>query len=588
MTPDWNALLRALPAPGEAADASPAARARMLSECGKTPYDVAVIGAGINGAATAAALAERGARVALIDRGDIAGETSMASGNAIWGGFKYLAHGHLALVAASCRQRALLVRDAPHLVRWTEYAMPCYQGDPYSKAALRAGAWLYRALGPGAPAAPYYRDTAAMTRKDPRLRPEGLRGGIGYHEAELTTSDAHFTLQFAMAALALGAHVLTYTAVEAIDMARAEIALECLDRLGGHRVRIRAQTIVNAAGPWAEAVQRLAGIGETRHGLALRRGTFLVVDPAGLLPAGMDPAWAPRHFLTFFCCGEARPFFVYPWGPRMLVGTTDVPHPPQALDAIEPSRAEIDFMLSQVEARLLPPAVPLRQAIIETRVGVRPLAVRRGGGRHAGQDALTLSREHKLDTAADGRYLVVFGGKLTPCRELANQVADRVLGRSRVLASNSIYGAPPGWSPAQMLAALRQGAEGAAVPPGLLEASLPQFGAYANQIIRLVRAEPALAERPWPELPYSWADLVQNVRNRLVCTLDDLLRRRTNIAQWTPCGGFGRDNEHSDAVAAAAALVAAATGGDPAQLLADYRALTDRRRRWQNAPPSNP
>ena len=65
-------------------------RSSNVSKLARQEFDVLVVGGGINGAVAAAALAARGVRVGLIDRGDFAGGVSSNSSNLAWGGIKYL------------------------------------------------------------------------------------------------------------------------------------------------------------------------------------------------------------------------------------------------------------------------------------------------------------------------------------------------------------------------------------------------------------------------------------------------------------------------------------------------------------------
>lgn len=583
MVIDWDALLRELPAVKEPVDASPQARQRALEGARRNPFDVAVIGGGITGSAVAAALAERGVHVVLLERGDIAGETSMTSGNAIWGGFKYLANGQLHLVATSCRQRRQFVHLVPHLVRHVPYLMPCYKDDPYRLWTRWWGARFYHWLGGGTrhtPPPAYFGSAEAVLRQDARLRPDGLIGGLRYAEAETLTSDAHFTLQFALTAAANGATVLTRTAVETIRRDADGLVIGCRDRIGESEFELRARRLVNAGGPWADDINRLAGIREGRYALILRRGIWIIVPPQALCPAGSPQV--PTHFLTYFCYGEDRPFFLAPWGPCVMVGTTDVPHEPEALDRIEPSEEELRFVLQQVGARLLPPPKPLQEQIIALRVGVRPLAVtRRRAMARDGRDALALSRDHKIGCSDDGLVTTIYGGKLTPCRAIAQEVADTLARPSRKPVLETLYSALPYRPLAELEDAVRQTMADRKVDHEILTSTVSQFGTCASDVLGLARCAPILMQRPYPTLPYTWADLVHNARNRWVISVDDLLRRRTNIAQWVPRGGFGVSGEYEPVVAEIAALVAAVTRTDVHEQLEQYRQLVDHRERWR-------
>ena len=76
----------------------------------QSDYDVAVIGAGINGAVAAAAASAAGLRVRLVDKGDFANFTSQESSNLVWGGIKYLQTYEFGLVLKLCQARNRLIR----------------------------------------------------------------------------------------------------------------------------------------------------------------------------------------------------------------------------------------------------------------------------------------------------------------------------------------------------------------------------------------------------------------------------------------------------------------------------------------------
>ncbi len=63
---------------------------RVPHDIGSYPFDLIVVGAGINGAGIARDAAMRGLKVLLIDKGDIASGTTSWSTGLIHGGSRYL------------------------------------------------------------------------------------------------------------------------------------------------------------------------------------------------------------------------------------------------------------------------------------------------------------------------------------------------------------------------------------------------------------------------------------------------------------------------------------------------------------------
>src|SRR5207237_1272662 len=102
------------------------------------PFDLLILGGGITGAGVALDATLRGLRVALIDKGDFASGTSSISSKLVHGGLRYLEHADLPLVYEALHERALLLRNAPHLVHPLRFVLPFYRGG-------RIPAWKWRA-----------------------------------------------------------------------------------------------------------------------------------------------------------------------------------------------------------------------------------------------------------------------------------------------------------------------------------------------------------------------------------------------------------------------------------------------------------
>ncbi len=605
-------------------DLAPAARARNLDALVAREFDVLVLGSGINGAAVACELAQQGLDVALIDRGDFASGTSMASGGLIWGGIKYLAHLHVGLVARLCAERDRFLERAPHCLRERRFLAPVYADDAHGVFTLAWGTRLYWALGgfraSHRPAV--YRTPEAVLAAAPHLRPDGLKGGVAYTDVQIVTSDAHLTFETVRTAAAWGAVVANY--VEGVSFRRGgdgRIAgVDAVDRMTGRPLAIRTRLVVNAGGAHADALNARAGFERPAHRLVLRRGTFFQLP--------YEAFDAPRDGVAATCVviqsgGDRRPFFIVPWGASVLVGTTDIDHDPAALDEVRTAPDETAFILRELRGRFrLRPGVDAA-SVIESRVGVRPLAVRAGidAGRLAGQEALALSRDHAIDVDRDLGLMAVLGGKITPARQVGAEVAERIAwffpevwqGRPRLdtrrlplWSARGLYAAPGegpegGWVPETprpdavreaFTESIRRGAVSAGLDaPCVAEHLVAHHGDGAPGILDRVRADRSLGEPVVPGLPYCWAEVRAWAEQGMVMNLDDLLRRRTNLAQWTPNGGFGRDDEHGAAVRRVAEEIARACGAgtpSPDAMVEAYRALVVRRNAWRGGPESVP
>src|SRR5665213_470720 len=246
-------------------------------------FDLAVIGGGITGAGVARDAAMRGLSVALVEARDFAAGTSSRSSKMIHGGLRYLAQGDIALVREAASERKIVEAIAPHLARRTPFVIPARSAAAIAK--LRAGLWTFEKLG-GVPKDRRHEvwTQAEVRAREPAIAAEGLAGAVVY--PEYLTDDARLTLANVRSAAAQGALAVNHAAVEAIviDGGRA-VGMEVAETLPGapqRRARLAARVIVNAAGPWVDAVRAMESEGAAPR-LRLTRGIHLVVA-RGALP----------------------------------------------------------------------------------------------------------------------------------------------------------------------------------------------------------------------------------------------------------------------------------------------------------------
>ena len=173
-------------------------------------FDVLIIGGGINGAVSAAALAGQGAHVALIDRGDFAGYTSQSSSNFVWGGIKYMEGAEFGLVRKLCDSRNRLLRTYPSTVKEVRFYVHLAKGFRWPRFILYMGAWLYWLIGNGATRPPRLLSTATIEKEEPVIRTAGGQGGFEYSDAYLVDNDARFVFNFIRDALDHGAIAANY------------------------------------------------------------------------------------------------------------------------------------------------------------------------------------------------------------------------------------------------------------------------------------------------------------------------------------------------------------------------------------------
>ena len=240
-------------------------------------YDVIIIGGGINGAAIASAVGARGYRTLVLEQGDFASGTTSASTKLIHGGLRYLETGDAALVHESLQSREQLLRERPHLVQPLGFLLPVYRGDPRPAAVIRSGLLLYDLLSPRK-VTPWHRSfsTRQLQRREPSLSTDGLDAAYLYYDAQVTMPE-RLTLEYLAEARSSGADLRNYSAVDFIivDRGRAR-GVDFHDVLTGRRSSAAARLVINAAGPWVDAVLEATG----KDARATRRGHARITSGA--------------------------------------------------------------------------------------------------------------------------------------------------------------------------------------------------------------------------------------------------------------------------------------------------------------------
>jgi len=372
------------------------------------PLDALVVGGGIHGVGIAQALAAAGHETLLIERRELAAGTSSRSSKLIHGGLRYLESGDLRLVRESLRERQLLLRLAPDLVRLVPFFIPIYAGARRRPASIHAGLSLYAVLGGLGPAARFTR----VRRNDwdalDGLNKEGLRAVFRYYDGQ--TDDALLCRAVAASAAELGARIEVGT-----ELVRAtwdgRVWCVRLASEGGERI-VRAQSLVNAAGPWAPRVaQRITPTtlaARTHRDVQLVGGSHIEVE--GELDQGIYYVEAP---------GDGRAVFSIPWRGRVMVGTTEVPFTGDP-SRVAPTAQELEYLESTF-ARTFPGREVKR---IAAWSGLRVLPAGAGRAFHRSREVVLA-----VDDARAPRLLTVYGGKLTAYRATAARAAE-LIGRA--------------------------------------------------------------------------------------------------------------------------------------------------------------
>jgi glycerol-3-phosphate dehydrogenase len=492
-----------------------------LAQLETTVFDALIIGGGINGAVCASALSAQGAHVALIDQGDFAGFTSQESSNLIWGGLKYLEGGELGLVRKLCRSRNRLLETYPSSVREIRFFTSLEPNFRRSRAAIYMGTLLYWGIGDFRTQGPRLLSRADIERDEPVVDPRGGPGGVEYSDAYLVDNDARFVFNFIRAALDHGAIIANYVrSLGAVRGADGVWSTRARDRIGKREITIRSRLLINACGPLVDAQNQINGQ-HTQHHHVFSKGVHLIVDRITDSP----------RVLTFFA-DDGRLFFVIPIGPKSCLGTTDtrVEHVPPVVTA-EDRR----FILDNVNKRLRLPR-PLTEAdIIAERCGARPLVVS-GSNTDGNVDWLALSRKHEIEVDAAAGHISIFGGKLTDCLNVGEEVSDavRTLGVELPYYGVHWYGEPPDeirdeyFHQARLMRLDERTAKESSEP--LSTRLWRRYAASALSLLDEIRQDPSMAEVLIRGTEYIRCELHYAARREMVARLEDFLRRRSKIA----------------------------------------------------------
>ena len=393
-------------------------------------YDVVIIGAGINGAGIARDAAMRGLKVLLIDKGDVGGGTTSASTRLIHGGLRYLENFEFGLVRESLREREILLRIAPHLVKPLAITIPIYKQSKRGRVTIRAGMILYDLLSWNK-SLPRHRmlSRAETLKRWPGLNSEGLLGSALYYDAQVEFPE-RLVLENVQSAREFGAEVFTYTQVTGFAVENGKVSGVEFVREDGQKHFAETEIVINAAGPWIDQVLDRLPV-ESPKLIGGTKGSHIVVPP---FPD------APANAIYVEARSDRRPIFVIPWNDVFLIGTTDVRFQGDP-DEVHCELWEIDYLLAETNLAL-PGSHLTRDSILYAYSGVRPLPVT------GDKDEQSITRRHFIrEHPRLPNLLSIVGGKLTTYRSLAEECVDLIF---RKLGKNP----PPCTTATETLAAL--------------------------------------------------------------------------------------------------------------------------------------
>jgi glycerol-3-phosphate dehydrogenase len=467
-------------------------RAAMLArfEQHQGPWDFVIIGGGATGVGIAVDASSRGYSVLLLEQSDFGKGTSSRSTKLVHGGVRYLEQGNISLVMEALKERGILRQNAPHLVSNLPFVVPNY--DWWETPFYGIGLKVYNLL-----AGKYgFGDSSILSREEtlrrlPTIRTDGLRGGVVYYDGQF--DDSRLLINLAQTAAEQGATLLNYAPVTALTKAAdgSVDGVTAHDAESGRELHAGGRVVINATGPFADSVRRLADPNAPAL-IAPSQGIHLVFNRS-FLPG--DSAIMVPH------TRDGRVMFAIPWHGHTVVGTTDTPI---AEPSLEPSAQEIEISFVLETAALYLHKPPTRADVLSVFAGIRPL-VRTGDSRITA----ALSRDHTIDIDASG-LLTTAGGKWTTYRHMAEDTVDQAVEFGRLPERKCVT------RELRIHGFQQQPAAG----------PLALYGADADAIRELEAADPSLGSVLDPDLPCTGSQVLWAARTEFARTVEDVLARR--------------------------------------------------------------
>ena len=492
--------------------------------------DVVIVGAGINGIATAWDLALQGVDVVIVDRADFVSGASSASSHMVHGGIRYLENGEFRLVHEAVVERNALLRTAPHLVKPLRTTIPIFStfsgiiaapfrllithgaGAPRERGALliKLGLSIYDTFSRAGGTVPRHvvRGRWASRAEFAQLNPR-VKYTASYYDASMHSPE-RLALDVLHDAERAGARAANYVA--AVDVSDTGVRLR--DEVTGEAFDVAARLIINTSGPWTDLTN--AALGHPTRYMGGTKGSHIVLDHPELLEATHGNE-------IFFEHSDGRIVLIYPLNGRVMVGTTDIDADPR--DPAVCTDAEIDYFFNLVR-HVFPHITLRRDHIVYTFSGIRPLPA------HGDLAPGFVSRDYRIEPGRIGStpLLSLVGGKWTTFRASAEHLSSEALAVLGLRRTVSTQGLPIGGgrnypiddSERAAWIAAHRGAHSAA----FAERVFDRYGTRASELLSEVpvgEADCAHLERFTP------GELRWLAQHTNPVSLTDVLLRRTSL-----------------------------------------------------------
>ena len=493
-----------------------------IKKLSETNFDVLIIGGGINGAVSAAVLSARGAKVALVDKGDFASFTSQNSSNLVWGGIKYMETYEFALVRQLCKSRNQLIRSYPSSIREIRFFTNLEKGFRFSPFLLYCGAFLYWVIGNFFTRPPRFFTAKKIQKEESAVNTDLSIGGFEYSDAFLYDSDARFVFSFIRSASNYDCTPVNYIeSLGSLKFGQNLWKTKLKNSRNGQIFEVKSDVIINSCGPYVDQQNKASDL-ITKHRHVYSKGIHLVVPKIS----------ENKRVLTFFA-DDGRLFFAIPMGNRTMIGTTDTRVSNCEIGVTKEDRK---FVLDNINKRLNL-SIPLSEEdIISERCGVRPLVVENDEEDNKNEEWTKLSRKHKIDIDSERKHLSIFGGKLTDCINVGEEICKIVqqFGISLPDTKRKWFGEPDKeikkefFYQANLMNLDQLTTIGAL--EDLSERLWRRYGCRAIRLLESIKADRKMADPLIKGADYLKCELIEAAESEMIVTLEDFLRRRSKLS----------------------------------------------------------
>ena len=482
---------------------------RQFSELSEEKFDLVVIGGGVIGTGVARDAALRGIKTLLLEKEDFGYGTSSRSTRLIHGGLRYLSHFDFKLVRQDLREREILLKIAPHLVKPLPFLLPLTSLS--QRSVMAAGMRLYDMLSYDKSVPSYQHfSRRQMTEIEPGLRMAGLKGAYRFYDCQISFPE-RLCIENALSASEHGAVLVNHAEVTGIAKTGNSVdKIQIKDGLSRDKCEVQSRMVLNVGGHWADGIQGMA-IPSPMNKVRTTMGIHLVTPKIS------------NNATVLFAKSDGRLIFVIPWEDYSLIGTTDTEYSGDK-EFIGAEAEHVEYLLREAQHAF--PGLKTED-IHYTYAGLRSLVG------SVGQKVSNISRSHKLvdHEVVDrvGAFLSILGGKITGHRSIAEEAVDLVCKKLIIDAScktaETLLPGAPGVD-AEELAKVAGESE---VPIETLGHLNSLYGTRTSQVMEMASEDAHGKDQICPHSKDIIAQIWHAIKEESCMTVSDFMLRRGTV-----------------------------------------------------------